>query len=92
MTSRKSLRKIWVRESLVVGNLITLQWIFTYPNPFGQLGVLMSEKFGHKWAGQAAQDGGFEHDGIGNYLNTERITFHLKHSEISMNIIILKFG
>ena len=54
----------------------------------------MSEKFGHKWAGQAAQDGGFEHDGTGKqyYLNTERITFHLKHSEISMNIIILKFG
>ena len=92
MTSRKSLRKIWVRESLVVGNLRCSGSSLNYPNPFGQLGVLISEKFGHKWAGQAAQDGGFEHDGIGNYLNTERITFHLKHSEISMNIIILKFG
>ena len=40
--------------------LLHAQCIFTHPNPFGQRGVWMSEKFEHKWVEQAAQDGGFE--------------------------------
>ena len=82
--------------------LLHAQCIFTHPNPFGQRGVWMTEKFGHKWVEQAAQDGGFEVSeclssvgaalsatGQGNYLNTKWITFHLMHNEISFKNIIV---
>ena len=57
---------VWVQESLESPGcrdftlyLLHAQCIFTHPNPFGQRGVWISEKFGHEWVGQAAQDGGF---------------------------------